>query len=245
MPEETSMMHKPQSPTLVYAGLDNVDCPICGNTGNIYYKDENGYEWGKKCECMKRRWALKKIANSNMVDEIKMYNFDNYETPTSETKAVKQRAKMFVESDAKGFLIAGQSGSGKTHICSAMCGKLLEKEIETKYFKWRKDAPRLKAMVNDSKEYNEEINRLHNVPVLYIDDFWKGNITDADINLAFTIINDRYTRPHSKTIISTELSPAELVKTDEAIGGRILEMSKGYIVKPPKLNWRLKGDAND
>lgn len=240
MPEETSTRSKPQSANLVQAGLDNVDCPICGNTGNIAFKDENGCDWGKECECMERRRALRNIANSNMVDELKMYNFGNYETPNEETKRIKQKAMLFVNNDAKGFLIAGQSGAGKTHICSAMCGAFLEKEIETKYFKWRKDAPRLKAMVNDSKEYNEEINRLHNVPVLYIDDFWKGNITDADINLAFTIINDRYTRQHSKTIISTELTASELVEVDEAVGGRILEMSKGFIIKAPNLNWRIE-----
>lgn len=240
MPEETSTHPKPQSSTLVQAGLDNVDCPICGNTGYIRFKDENGCDWGKDCECMERRRKLRNIANSNMVDELLMYNFGNYETPNEETKKIKQRAMMFVNNDAKGFLIAGQSGAGKTHICSAMCGALLEKEIETKYFRWRKDGPRLKAMVNDGKEYNEEINILHNVPVLYIDDLWKGNITDADINLAFTIINDRYTRPHSKTIVSTELSAAELVEVDEAVGGRILEMSKGFIIKAPNLNWRIE-----
>lgn len=240
MPEKTSTHPKPQSANLVQAGLDNVDCPICGNTGTIPFKDENGCDWGRDCECMKRRVALRNIANSNMVDELKMYNFGNYETPNDETKRIKQKAMLFVNNDAKGFLIAGQSGAGKTHICSAMCGAFLEKEIETKYFKWRKDAPRLKAMVNDSKEYNEEINRLHNVPILYIDDFWKGNITDGDINLAFTIINDRYTRPHSKTIISTELTAAELVEVDEAVGGRILEMSKGFTIKAPNLNWRIE-----
>ena len=95
-------------------------------------------------------------------------------------------------------------------------------------------------MVNEREEYKRRINQLRNVPVLYIDDFWKGTVTDADINLAFTILNDRYNMKNKKTIISTEMSMEKILEKDEAIGGRISERAKGFVLQAPDENWRLK-----
>ncbi len=243
MPEETSSQTKEQSGFLKAHGLDNVDCPICGNVGQIYWKDEDGVTIHyKDCECKKRRFALRNIANSNMEDDVKTCSFDNFQTPDEETKKVKLKAMTFVNSDARGFLIAGQSGAGKTHLCSAICHAFLDKEIEAVKFKWREHGTELKTMITDSEEYQKKVNKLINVPVLYIDDLWKGTISDADINLAFTIFNGRYSnkRPIYKTIVSTELMPKELVEVDEAIGGRILELAKGFVIQAPKTNWRIK-----
>ena len=242
MPEETSSQSK-QSDFLKAHGLDNIDCPICGNVGQIYWKDEDGLTIHyKDCECKKKRFALRNIKNSKMEDDVKNCTFDNFKTPDDETMKVKQKALSFVNSDARGFLIAGQSGAGKTHLCSAICGYFLDKDIEAVKFKWREHGTELKTMITDSEEYQKRVNQLINVPVLYIDDLWKGKITDADINLAFTIINGRYTnkRPIYKTIVSTELMPKELIEIDEAIGGRIIEMAKGFVIQAPKTNWRIK-----
>ena len=232
MPEETSIQNRPQAANLVNCGLDNVNCPICGNTGYVLPS-------GQPCECMKKRRSLRTLKQSGMSENIERCSFDNYETPNAQTKKVKEKAMAFVTSDARGFLITGQSGAGKTHICSAICRYFHEKNYVFRYIVWRNTATELKSMVNDTKEYREAINQLRNVPILYIDDFLKGTISDADINLAFTIINDRYNRKDSKTIISTELSANKLVEIDEAVGGRILEMSKNYIVQAPTTNWRL------
>lgn len=233
MPEETSIQNRPQAANLVNCGLDNVNCPICGNTGYVLPS-------GQPCECMKKRRSLRTLKQSGMSENIERCSFDNYKTPNAQTKKVKEKAMSFVTSDARGFLITGQSGAGKTHICSAICRYFHEKNYMFRYIVWRNTATELKSMVNDTKEYREAINQLRNVPILYIDDFLKGTISDADINLAFTIINDRYNRKDSKTIISTELSANKLVEIDEAVGGRILEMSKGFIVQAPTKNWRIE-----
>ena len=220
--------------------LDNIDCPICGNKGYILRTDEEGFTWARDCECMKKRVSLRNIEDSGLRDLVQRYSFDNYETPTEAHKTIKQKAELFTKSDAPFFIITGQPGSGKTHICTAICAKMIEGNWKTKYLVWRTDAARLKAMINDSREYEKEINRLRNTPVLYIDDFYKGSVTEGDINLAFTILNDRYNSKDKKTIISTERPMAELLKIDPAICGRIAERSRGFALQAPKENWRLK-----
>lgn len=75
--------------------------------------------------------------------------------------------------------------------------------------------------------------------MLYIDDFFKGKVSDGDINLAFTLINARYDR-RCRTIISSEWSLAEILNLDEAIGSRIRQRAESYLLSAPAgaVNWR-------
>ena len=104
---------------------------------------------------------------------------------------------------------------------------------------WRETAPRLKSLVNDGATYKEIMELLKKADVLYIDDFLKGNITDADINLAFELINARYNDESKRTIISSELSIGAVLNADEAIGSRIVERAQDYCLVSPKENRRL------
>jgi DNA replication protein DnaC len=78
--------------------------------------------------------------------------------------------------------------------------------------------------------------------VLLIDDLFKGNITKSDINIIFEIINHRYLN-HLPLIISSEYTADKLLDFDEAIGSRIIEMCKDYLVQfeGRENNYRLRG----
>ena len=67
-----------------------------------------------------------------------------------------------------------------------------------------------------------------------------GKVTEADINIMFEIINHRYLNG-KPLIISSELFQEDLLKFDEAIGSRIIEMCKGRIVEIRGIenNYRL------
>ena len=78
------------------------------------------------------------------------------------------------------------------------------------------------------------------MPVLYIDDFLKGGASDADIRLAFEILNARYNDSKLKTIISSEMDLTAILNRDEALGGRIYERAKKNVLRAPGKNWRLR-----
>ena len=219
-------------------GKDVFDCPVCGNTGRIVREDEDGVVWVRECDCMNARRAIRRLRRSGLEDAVSRYTFAAYETPDDKRRAVLNAAKRFCKQDSGWFYIAGQSGSGKTHICTAICGELL-KTVDVRYMLWREDAPRLKAAANEP-EYGELIEPLKRVPVLYIDDFLKGKTTDADFNLAFELINARYNDSRLRTIISSELPINAILNLDEGLGGRIYERSRGFMVQPPDENWRLR-----
>lgn len=236
-----TMPESKQGSTLVESGLGNVDCPICGNTGNVLKRvDENGIPWYGPCKCLKRRNSIKNLDDSGLRELVQMYRFDNFQTDNEKYKAIKKKALEFARTDAEGFIIMGRPGSGKTHICTAICSDLMERNYRVRYFIWNKLVAELKALVNSGEEYTAKVNMLKNVPVLYIDDFLKGEYTPADVKQAFMILNDRYNSRGKKTIISTERNMTELINFDEAVGSRLAERARGYTILAPNENWRIK-----
>ena len=144
------------------------------------------------------------------------------------------------------IFFGGQSGAGKTFLCTAVAGELLKRNNAVKYMMWDSESKALKSLVNDTYEYEKRMNELKSVKVLYIDDFLKvqrgQQPTPADINLAFEIINHRDVK-NLRTIISTERSIDDIISLDEALGGRINRRSRGYqmnIGRDKNKNFRLR-----
>ena len=220
-------------------GLGGVDCELCGNTGYIVRKNEDGVVVSKECKCMAQRRSMRKIRECGMLDMIDRYTFESYKTPDKEREKIKEGVKRFSDGDDGWMYVFGCSGSGKTHLCTAACVKLIARGIEVYYMSWRDESTALKGLVMDSDVYVKKMQKLKTVPVLYIDDFFKGGYTEADVRLAFEIINARYNDRKLRTIISSEIGIKSLLNIDEALGGRIYERARRNIISMPNSNWRL------
>lgn len=215
------------------------DCPLCKGRGYIA-EEKDGYLVTRECKCEKKRRSLEAIQRSGLADLARDYTLENYQTPEPWQAKIKALAQRYVlDNGGKWFVLCGNPGTGKTHICTAICMALINAGQEVRYMLWRRDAPRLKAEVNDREAYDNDIGRYRKADVLYIDDFFKGGVTEADINLAFELLNDRYNK-RAMTIISSERDIEQLMDIDEAIGSRIYERSKGFYAKLPAKNWRLR-----
>lgn len=231
--------------------LTGYDCPKCLNRGNIAIPKEDGNVSIQECDCMRIRRCVQKMEASGLRDVIKNYTFDAYIDAENWQKTIKRGAMDYADKLTGWLLFCGQSGSGKTHLCTAVCRRRLLAGDDVRYMPWRQDAEVLKDMKGDSARRSELKAALQNAPILFIDDLFKVgrsvdgscNPTAADVNLAFDIINFRYTK-RLPTIISTERAPTELVEIDEATGGRIVEMAQGhtyFVQKKTGRNYRLRG----
>lgn len=240
---------------------DGYDCPICKNKGHVAYigeKDAFGHptEYFKPCKCCKVRNAIRRLNRSGLKNAVKELTFDKYEARNPWQQTIKDTAQRFcTEGGGSWFFIGGQSGAGKTHICTAIAVHHIRQGKEVRYMVWREEAPRIKALVNDAEAYASLMQELKAADVLYIDDLFKDSRDDmgqyrpptsADIRLAFEIINYRYLNPELITIISCEMQLLELDEIDEGVAGRIAMKSKpgGYCIslKPDKSkNWRMQG----
>lgn len=227
------------------------DCLKCLNRGHIAIPKEDGGVSIREYECMRIRRCVWEMEKSGLKNIIKEKTFDTFTAAEEWQKAIKAGAMAYAGSMEGWLLFCGQSGSGKTHLCTAVCRHRLLAGDEVRYMPWRDKVSELKAMSLDSERRAEIINGYKAAQILYIDDLYKvgkatdgtSNPTGADISLAFEIINYRHIN-HLPTIISTEKTPQELVEIDEAIGSRIIEMAgvNVYaIARDQKRNYRLRG----
>lgn len=226
--------------------LDGYDCPVCHNKGQFMYLNEEGKIRLRDCECQVKRRSMKYLSRSGLTNVLDTYTWERWQCREPWQEQVLRIAKGYAEQPEGWFLAAGRPGTGKTHICTAICGELLKRGIEVRYLLWRDFTTKAKAIVNDDTEYRELVEPFKRVPALYLDDLFKTGRGQepsvGDCNLAFELLNARYADPGKVTIISTELSIQRLLDVDEAIGSRIYERSKGhYIDLSTKQNWRLVG----
>ena len=216
-------------------------CPECKGKGNIAF-NRDGFFTMRECSCMTRRRCLARIRRSGLGELYERYTLDTYTTGEPWQRHIKDKALKYVESASGWFYICGRSGSGKTHITAAIARELIEAGMEMRYFMWRQDAPRLKASVNDRAEYERMMQDFIDCRVLLIDDLWKGgSVTEADVSLTFELLNARYNSPSKLTLISSEKTVNQILSIDEAIGGRIVERARGFVLKTADDNLRLQG----
>lgn len=213
------------------------ECPICEDTEWILTRDEHGRDFAKHCECWERKTALRLMANSGIREEDMKKGFNDFLTfEESGLVFAKQTAARYFkqfdeirETRHNSLLLCGASGRGKTTLGMAVANNLIHRCVGVRYMPYRDEVTKLKQEITDDYAYNEHINRLKTARVLFIDDMLKGKVTDSDVNILYEIINYRYLE-RLPMIISTEFLTNGLLAFDEAIGSRVLEMCKGYVV---------------
>ena len=229
---------------------DGIECPLCGNKGTLARVIEiEGFFYDNEdipCSCMARRRAAHNLDRSGMKSAIE--NCGKYETNYDWQRTIHAKAVMFVkqllddsiEDKARCFYIGGQAGAGKTLICTLMCKTLIEKGYPLIYKKWV-------ALMEELTDYRNERRRelleeLAKVDVLYLDDLLKpcggGNYTRQELRATFELLDRRYCLPSAVTLISSELTLAQVEKLDMATARRIRDMARGqfHIDVSPDIN---------
>lgn len=240
--------------------LTGYDCRKCKNRGYIAVVSD-GYQLLKECECMKIRKSRANIAQSGLSDALASMTFDRYVcTEPWQTRAKATAMHYANKQDGRWLYMAGQSGAGKTHLCTAVCGVLLERGLSVRYEMWRILYREMQRFDTRDRKFQQ----LSECDVLYIDDFLKSAAIKSEegksdgekanqkaqpdkdvqreLNIAFEIINERYARK-KPTIISSEIHLSDLFGLDAALAGRIRERCGGFVAQISNgndRNYRLK-----
>ena len=224
-----------------------IDCPICLNKGYVMKKkDENGENdlinsYLVECSCMKKRKAISNAKKSGL-GELLEHRVANYKPYNKTTLEMRNLAIKYIkEKSSDWFVLLGQSGAGKTMICSAICNELLNQGKEVIYQSWNTFVSEYKHELRNA-DGNKMIEKLQTCEILYIDDFFKGSQTEFDVkNIAYDIINYRYNN-NLTTIISSEYTLNELMDIDSAITERIKQRSNGYLLEMigKENNYRMR-----
>ena len=199
------------------------ECPLCSDTGFVD---------GVPCECYKRALTELVYNDSNLAGILKEQNFErfNYDlfsdsrelldkttgmTPRENIENVVTKAKQFTDGFDSGFrnlLIYGNTGVGKTFLCSCIAKELLDTSHSVVYYTAYKF---FKLLENDkfhSDENGEDVPRpdyLIDCDLLILDDLGTELTNSYTISALYSVLNERALKKHS-TVISTNLSLPDL-----------------------------------
>lgn len=225
------------------------NCDDCKDTGYILIANPHALDTMKPCKCremdkVKRLWKASGI-NSENLDKT----FKNFETWNDNSKKMKDTATNYYlrydnikTTRRNSILLCGNPGSGKTHIALALANSFLKKKgLRVLYMPYRDIVTEIKQNILDKEYYKKILSKYQTCDVLLIDDLYKGKVNEADINIMFELINYRYLN-HLPLIVSTEFTVEKLLNFDEAIGSRIYEMSKDFLIEieGTENNYRLR-----
>ncbi|MGX4598941.1 ATP-binding protein [Faecalimicrobium sp. JNUCC 81] len=221
------------------------NCPKCEDKEYTITKD-NAVKW---CECREQRLAKERIEKSGLSYRFDKNKFNNYKVNNFQRKNAVETCLKYIKSfdKMKCLLLAGQVGSGKTHLAIATCSVLL-KSVGVRYADFVNEIARMKFNQLDQEDFTKTLDKYRNVTVLFIDDLYKGDVSPATQRIVQDIVNYRYNN-NKAMIITTELDKDGLLKINEATASRIIEMCSyeengewsEYIVefKGRELNHRL------
>ena len=238
-------------------------CDKCNDSGVYYQLDkfefilENGDLYENEeitvytCECMKVRESMKILKDSGLTQIMQEHTFDSYRTDEEWQKEVKNKAQDFVSNEIGTFYIGGQSGSGKTKICSCILNEFIKQNKVVRYIVWNDF---INDLMSDFETAKEKVAEMQKVEVLYIDDLYKFPPKDFEKKVLFMIVNYR-TRANMKTLFSSEVKvmndkdeqnkAIDLYGIDVAVAGRIWESAGNgkFVIAIPneqKYNMRFR-----
>lgn len=230
--------------------LTGYDCPICRNKGKIMWlrKDQSVATYDCRCKTIRRN--LGKLDRAGLSESVKTQTFDSFQATEGWQRALKEGVMEYARSEGGWLLLSGSSGCGKTHLCTAVCAERIDRYTDMQYIRWIEESRHLKTMNYGDPGLEQRLQELKETPFLYIDDLFKtargadgrSNPTQAEVKLAFEILDYRYTC-HLSTILSTEKSFTELMNIDSAIASRIRERCGQHIYNlgnHPERNYRLR-----
>ncbi|WP_196595422.1 ATP-binding protein [Pectinatus frisingensis] len=227
-------------------------CPECHDTG--YITTISGGEYYQvPCKCLEKIRVESRLKKSGISPgEYAKYSFLTFRTDTTEHADMKRLAVNYLQTRniGQGIGYFGASGTGKTHICIAICQAMTcDFGEEHYYFSYRSEIQRIKAVMYSNAElYSQAIQHWISVNNLYIDDLFKfamkdGKIQQQDLQIMFDIINTRYIN-HKATLFSSEYALSYITNNiDEALGSRIFAMVDPYKMGCEDINGRFKKGA--
>lgn len=197
---------------------------------------DSGFVGTKMCTCLKEVLVMMNIESSGMGALINQQSFDNFDLEWySDDKEIYDRmtrnlaaAKRFVENFGKKFtnlLLLGETGTGKTHISTAIARSLISRGFDVLY----DSAQNIVAAFEDDRfhsgygEQERRSDKYMECDLLIVDDLGTEFVNQFTISCIYNLINTRQNRG-KPTIISSNLSSKELSTKYE---GRIYSRLSG------------------
>lgn len=205
------------------------DCKLCKNRGYITVVREEDLTLDSEiCQCQKLRNTYRFASAHGMAGKLNL-TLDDFKVTEQWQEPVKGKAVSYVTIDPEDrwFVMLGQPGSGKTLLCSIVTAEQVKKGREVRATTWPDIIDTLKRNMKGNQPDNT-VEELKRCEVLFLDDFFKSPPTAWEKDVAFRLIDYRYSN-NLRTIISSEKDVTKLNGIDRAISSRIQQKAGPYI----------------
>ena len=220
--EENLALQRERAELLVARGYpadyleDKPNCPLCGDTG---------WRGSEVCSCLNDYYARVQLEELSRLLDLGTQSFETFSTPC--------RDYAYEFSPRSGnLLLSGDPGLGKTFLSACIARVVSETGHSVVYDTAAHIFERFEAQKFSRDETggaDEDVSRLLRCDLLIIDDLGTELTTEFVRSAFYQIVNTRL-MTNKKTIISTNLSPAELSRR---YGANILSRIEGaYRILP-------------
>ena len=195
-------------------------CKECSDSGFVG-------DGTRMCNCLRELIIKERIAESGIGKLIEKQSFDNFdlsvyafdESVHTKMRANLAAAKNYVKNFDKergNLLLIGKTGTGKTHISTAIARELIHKGYDVIYDSAQNiisdfEADRFRSGYGS---YEPKSDKHLECELLIIDDLGTEFASQFTLSTIYNLLNTRQNKGLS-TIISTNLSPDELAKRYE------------------------------
>ena len=200
-------------------------CSACSDSGYT--------ENGAVCSCLREALVKATIRSSGMGTLIEKQSFDNFDVSRYEGEAADamrknfEIAKSYVNDFPKkreNLILIGSTGTGKTHISSAIAREVIEKGFDVVYDSTQNILSDFEneRFRNDYSANDRATEKYFDCDLLIIDDLGTEFSTAFTISCLYNLLNTRQNRGLA-TIISTNLDPKALcAKYEDRIYSRMV-----------------------
>lgn len=196
---------------------------------------DSGFIDTKMCHCFREELLKENIKSSGIGSLIERQSFENFELSFYENdekifnrmKHNLSAAKSFAAGfgkDSKNLLLIGKTGTGKTHLSTAIAKTVIERGYEVLYDSAQNivsafEQDRFKSGYGP---YEPKGDKYLECDLLILDDLGTEFVNQFTVSCLYNLLNTRINKGLS-TVISTNLSPEELSsKYEDRIYSRIV-----------------------
>lgn len=217
-------------------------CPKCKDSGYIFHKGADGYDYASPCECLSSRIMESKLQFANIPKEFKGYTVESFDLGLYTTPDAREKAEMAkvlctnyikefpaISEDGKGlYMYSRTKGSGKTRMAASIANDVISRyRISAKF------ATTLQILDEIKKTWHEKpgedageqkfLADIIRVPVLVIDDIGVEKPTEWVNEKFYSILNGRMIQ--KQVTIFTSNCEMENLLFDDRIVNRIMKMA--------------------
>ncbi|GIX45634.1 MAG: AAA family ATPase [Candidatus Hydrogenedentota bacterium] len=201
----------------------NEVCPKCEGRG--YVDTDTGVV---PCECLVEQQLQAKYRAARIPPRFLNKSLDNFQAVTAEHKHIVTFAKQFLKTfrsvapdqPAKGLLLMGREGCGKTHIAVAILREIIRKGYSGLYWNVPELFLELRRTMNEQSDETEAdlFDEAREVDLLVLDDLGAEKTSEYVTDRLYVLINGRYEYDKA-TLVTTNRSLKEL---QQQVGPRIV-----------------------